>query len=111
MKPPCAVPADRKARTDRYRLCRHANNPPSRRRSRRGSSAADPRLPVHHVVAAQELPGRRMGAVAFLERDPPIDDGIADALSLLDQATLSSREVRGADIGVIEKPKLRLLVG
>jgi hypothetical protein len=47
---------------------------------------------------------------ALLERNPPIDDGIADAFGLLDQAPLSSREVGGIDRAVILKPELGLLV-
>jgi len=44
-----------------------------------------------------------MGAFALLERDRPIDDGVADAFGFLDQATLASREVRGIDRVVIQK--------
>src|ERR1700730_9785466 len=54
--------------------------------------------------------GRHMGAFALLERNPPIDDGIANALGLLDQATLPSREVGSIHRAVILKPQLRLLV-
>gem|GEM_PF-5797480 len=59
------------------------------------------RLLVHHVIAAQELAGCGMGAFALLKRNRPIDDGIADAFGLLDQATLASREVGGIDRVVV----------
>src|SRR6516162_11061389 len=68
------------------------------------------RLPVHHLIAAQEFPGCSMGAFALLERNRPIDDGIADAFGLLDQATLPSREVRGVDRVVVQKTELLLVV-
>src|SRR6516225_1161680 len=68
------------------------------------------RLPVHHVIAAQEFPGCGVGAFALLERYRPIDDGIADAFGLLDQAALAAREVGGIDRVVIQEAELLLLV-
>src|SRR6516165_9099732 len=68
------------------------------------------RLPVHHVIAAQELPRCGMGAFALLERNRPIDDGIADAFGLLDQAPLASREICSIDRVVVQKAELLLLV-
>src|SRR2546428_509727 len=68
------------------------------------------RLLVHHVIAAQKLPRRRMGAFALLERNAAIDDGIPDAFGLLDKATLAAREVRGIHRAFIQKPELLLLV-
>src|SRR5207248_6848005 len=72
-------------------------------------------LPLRHsandrVIAAQEFSRRRLGAFAFLKRNSPIDDGIADALGLLDQTPLAAREVRGVNRAVIEKAQLLLLV-
>src|SRR6202030_761939 len=72
-------------------------------------------LPLHrsandHVIAAQEFARRRLGAFAFLKRNSPIDDGIANALGLLDQTSLAAWEVRGVDRAVIEKAQLLLLV-
>src|SRR5246127_5331335 len=63
-----------------------------------------------HVIAAQELSGGRLGALALLKRDSPIDDGVADALGLLDQAPFAAPEVRGVNRAVIEKAQLLLLV-
>src|ERR1700756_3706345 len=63
-----------------------------------------------HVIAAQELSGGRLGALALLKRDSPIDDGVADALGLLDQTPLAAWEVGGVDRAVIEKAQFLLVV-
>src|SRR6201981_1305623 len=63
-----------------------------------------------HVIAAQELSGGRLGAMALLKRDSPIDDGVADALGLLDQTPLAAWEVGGVDRAVIEKAQFLLVV-
>ena len=46
---------------------------------------------------------------AFLKRDSPIDDGIADALGLLDQTPLAARDVRRVDLVVIKNRYCALL--
>ena len=51
-----------------------------------------------------------MGAFALLKRNSPIDDGVADALGLLDQTPLAAWEVCHVNRAVIEKPQLLLLV-
>src|SRR5438270_6501085 len=72
-------------------------------------------LPLHHsandhVITAQEFSRRRLGAFALLKRNSPIDNGVADALGLLDQTPLAAWEVRGVNRAVIEKSQLLLLV-
>src|SRR5438270_2012251 len=63
-----------------------------------------------HVIAAQEFARGHLGAFALLKRNSPIDDGVADALGLLDQTPLAAWEVRGVNRAVIEKAQLLLLV-
>ncbi len=82
---------------------------------RRKSPVGYGALPLYHsandhVVAAQEFTRRCLGAFALLECNSPIDDGIADALGLLDQTPLAAWEVSGVDRAIVEKAQLFLFV-
>src|SRR6516164_480790 len=67
-------------------------------------------LPVHHVIAAEQLAGCCTGAFAFFKRDRAVDDSVANASSLLDQAPLATRKVRGIERTIIEKAEFLLVV-
>src|SRR4051794_5654396 len=63
-----------------------------------------------HVIAAQEFARGYLGAFVLFKRNSPIDDGVADAIGLLDQTPLAAWEIRGVDRAVVQKAKLILLV-
>src|SRR6266852_4877555 len=69
------------------------------------------RLPAHHVKTTEQLAWRGTSAYGpFFEGHHPIDDGVAYPLGLLDNATLSAREVRGIHGAGILEAQLLLLV-